>query len=127
MTQLEELDGWRRLSFVDLERESRPAKELVPGASIEAMREQMTVVTPDGRALRGFFAFRELSLRLPIFSLLVPVMVAPGAEWIGTRVYAWVARRRARRVCEGERCAVHGGGERVAGGRAAIDFGGSAS
>jgi predicted DCC family thiol-disulfide oxidoreductase YuxK len=111
MTQLDELDGERRLRFVDLERELGRVQELVPGVSIEELREEMVVVTPDGRALRGFFAIRELSKRLAVLWVLVPVMYAPGAEWVGPRVYAWVAERRARRAAA----------------NSVIDFGGSAS
>ena len=131
MTQLDTLDGARVLRYVDLERETERARELMPGVSIEDMREEMAVVTPSGVVLRGFFAFREISKRLPVMWVLVPVMFAPGAEWVGTRVYAWVAANRARRLCEGDACVVHGAAGRGAvsetGVGAAIDFEGSAS
>jgi len=130
MTQLEVLDGARRLRYVDLERESARAAALMPGVSFESMREEMAAVTPEGRVLRGFFAFREVSKRLPVLWPLVPLMFAPGAEWAGTRIYAWVAANRARRLCEGDACAVHGAhgaGHGKTGVQTAIDFGGSAS
>jgi predicted DCC family thiol-disulfide oxidoreductase YuxK len=94
------------------------------------MREEMAVVTPEGQVLRGFFAFREVSRRLPLLWALVPLMYGPGAEWAGTRMYAWVAANRARRLCEGDACAVHGAegvGQGAIEVRPAIDFGGSAS
>jgi predicted DCC family thiol-disulfide oxidoreductase YuxK len=130
MTQLDVLDGARRLRYVDLERETARARELLPGISLENMREEMAVVTPDGRVLRGFFAFREVSRVLPVLWPLVPFMFAPGATWVGTRVYAWVAANRARRLCEGDACRVHGlhgEGQGGIGTPAAIDFGSSAS
>jgi predicted DCC family thiol-disulfide oxidoreductase YuxK len=129
MTQLDELDGSRRLRFVDLEREWPRATELVPGVSRDGMREEMAVVTPEGSVLRGFFAFREIAKRVPLLWMLVPVMFAPGAEWAGTRVYGWVAERRARRLCEGSECAVHGARTmgRGSGSPTAIEFEGSAS
>ena len=130
MTQLDVLDGARRLRYVDLERESPRARELLPNVSLEEMREQMAVVTPEGRVMRGFFAFREVSRRLRLLWVLVPLMYAPGAEWAGTRVYAWVAANRARRLCEGDACAVHGAhgtGKGTIGVQRAIDFEGSAS
>jgi hypothetical protein len=65
MTQLDALDGARRLRPVDLEREWRRVEELVPGVSREKMREEMAVVTPEGRVLRGFLAAREVSRTLP--------------------------------------------------------------
>ena len=130
MTQLDELDGARRLRYVDLERETDRARALLPGVSIEDMRQAMAVVTPTGVGLRGFFAFREISRRLPVLWPLVPLMYAPGSAWVGTRVYAWVAANRARRLCDGDACAVHGvhgSGKGGAAAAAVIDFGGSAS
>ncbi|MEO8880581.1 MAG: DCC1-like thiol-disulfide oxidoreductase family protein [Gemmatimonadaceae bacterium] len=130
MSQLAELDGAKRLRYVDLERDAARATELLPGVSADDMREEMAVVTPDGRALRGFFAFREISRRLPVLWPLVPLMYAPGSAWAGTRLYAWVAANRARRLCEGDACAVHGsahGGKGETGVGSVIDFGGSAS
>ena len=130
MTQLDELDGARRLRYVDLERESVRTQALLPGVSVEDMRREMAVVTPAGMALRGFFAFREISKRLPVLWPFVPLLFAPGSAWVGTRVYARVAANRARRLCEGDVCAVHGshgGGKSGTGTGAVIDFGGSAS
>jgi predicted DCC family thiol-disulfide oxidoreductase YuxK len=128
MTQLDVLDGARRLRYVDLERDWPRAEKLVPGVSRETMREEMAVVTPDGRALRGFLALREISRRVPALWVLVPAMFAPGAEWAGTRAYARVASSRVRRLCDGSACAVHGARvvEQGSGG-AAIEFEGSAS
>lgn len=129
MTQLDVLDGGHRLRYVDLERDSMRAAELVPGLSAEAMREEMALVTPEGRVLRGFFAFREVSRRLPGLWPLVPLMYAPKSEWVGTRIYAWVAANRARRLCDGDACAVHGARDGTEGARVpvVIDLSGSAS
>jgi predicted DCC family thiol-disulfide oxidoreductase YuxK len=129
MTQLDVLDGARRLRYVDLEREWTRASELLPGVSRDEMREEMSVVTPEGSVLRGFFAFREIAKRVHLLWILVPVMFAPGAEWAGTRVYAAVAANRARRLCEGSACAVHASRTvgRGSGNAAVIEFEGSAS
>jgi predicted DCC family thiol-disulfide oxidoreductase YuxK len=107
VTQLDVLDGARRLRYVDLEREWALAAALVPGVSCDDMREEMTLVTPERGVLRGFFAFREISRRVPALWPLAPLMFAPRAEWTGTRVYRWVVTNRARRVCEGGACEVH--------------------
>jgi predicted DCC family thiol-disulfide oxidoreductase YuxK len=115
MTQLDALDGARRLRYVDLERDTARARSLLPGASLEDMREEMAVVTPSGTAFRGFYAFREIARRLPALWPLVPFMFAPGAALLGTRVYAWVAANRARRLCDGDACSVHGRGRDLAG------------
>ena len=130
-TQLDLLGGAGRLRYVDLEREWDKAAEVVPGVSQGDMRREMAVVTPDGTVLRGFFAAREISRRLPALRLLVPVLFAPGAEWVGTRVYALIAATRARRLCDGDSCAVHGASSRSReqgkASDAAIEFGGSSS
>jgi hypothetical protein len=91
------------------------------GASREKAREEMTVVTPDGSVLRAIFAFREISRPLLALWLLVSVMFAPGATCVGTRVYAWAAANRERRVRAEESCAVArraigGAGQRECGG-----------
>ena len=107
MTQLDALDGARRLRFVDLERESARARALLPGVSAESMRDEMSLVTPSGTVLRGFYAFREIARRLPALWPLAPFMFAPGSARLGTKVYAWVAANRARRLCDGDACSVH--------------------
>ena len=129
MTQLDALDGARRLRYVDLEREWARAEKLVPGVSRDAMRGEVAVVTPEGRVLRGFFAFREVSKRVPALWPLVPLMFAPRAAWTGARTYAWVTAHRSRRVCEGSACAVHGARSawKERGSAAMIEFEGSAS
>jgi predicted DCC family thiol-disulfide oxidoreductase YuxK len=128
-TQLDALDGGKRLRYGDLEREWARAAELVPGVSQEDMRAEMAEVTPEGGVSRGFYACREISKRLLALWVLMPVLFAPGAEWAGTRVYARVAANRARRRCDGESCAVHGAhaAEEGSGSAAVIEFGGSAS
>jgi len=129
MTQLDVLDGATHLRYVDLEREWARATELAPNLSRDEMREEMTVVTPQQRVLRGFFAFREISKRVPALWLLAPFMFVPGAEWAGTRVYARVAANRARRLCAGSACAVHGSRatRQRSGNATVIEFEGSAS
>jgi predicted DCC family thiol-disulfide oxidoreductase YuxK len=129
VTQLDVLDGARCLRYVDLEREWELAVALVSGVSRESMREEMTLVRSDGRVLRGFFAFREISRRVPALWPLAPLMFAPGSAWAGVRVYRWVAANRARRLCEGSACAVHGrrAARQGSGRAAAIEFEGSAS
>jgi len=64
MTQLDVLDGATHLRYVDLEREWARATELAPNLSRDEMREEMTVVTPERRVLREFFAFREIGKRV---------------------------------------------------------------
>ena len=64
----------------------------------------MFAVAPDGRAYRGFFAFRRLAWESPLLWPLLPLLYFPGSSWIGPQVYAWIARNRRRFGCESEVC-----------------------
>lgn len=45
---------------------------------------------------RGFYAFRMLTLRLPILLPLAPFLWLPGVNRLGEAAYAWVAANRYR-------------------------------
>ena len=50
----------------------------------------------DGKLHQGFFAFRKLSLRLPLLLALAPLLWFPGMALLGAPVYRWIARNRYR-------------------------------
>lgn len=84
-----------------------------PHLDYEALMGAMHVVTPTGDTLVGFFAVRYLARFLPLLWLLLPLLYLPGMNWLGPRVYAWVARRRytinrlaGRPVCEDGYCKI---------------------
>ena len=52
-----------------------------------------------GIVARGFFAFRQLIWQSPITWLLIPAFYAPGASWVGPRLYRWVASKRTAMGC----------------------------
>jgi len=80
--------------------------ELTP----EKCRSRMQLIEPTGRLSEGFAAFRRMSLRLPLLFSFIPLLYFPGAGWVGTRVYDWVARRRfvfhSSALCETNQCGV---------------------
>ena len=47
----------------------------------------------------GFFAFRQLTRRIPVLFPLAPVFWFPGMGWLGSRVYRWLAGNRYRFSC----------------------------
>ena len=53
---------------------------------------------------RGFFAFRRLLWSSPLMWPLIPFFYLPGIGFVGTRVYAWVARNRKNFGCESDFC-----------------------
>ena len=81
------------------------AEPLVP----QKLLDEMHVVTPDGmRAYAGYWAIRWLSWRVPPLWPLAPLMYLPGALWLGTRMYRWIARNRFKLVpCEHGACRVN--------------------
>ena len=48
------------------------------------------------RLYRGFYAFRMLSLRLPLLMPLALLLWLPGVNRLGERTYRWVATNRYR-------------------------------
>jgi predicted DCC family thiol-disulfide oxidoreductase YuxK len=55
---------------------------------------EIHVVKSDGSVKVGFFAVRYLMRFLPSLWMILPLMYLPLMNWIGPRVYRWVARRR---------------------------------
>jgi predicted DCC family thiol-disulfide oxidoreductase YuxK len=54
-------------------------------------------VLPDGRALRGFEAYRYVVLRVPGLWWLVPFFYVPViSRMLGNPIYNWVAANRSR-------------------------------
>lgn len=68
--------------------------------------DAMFVVVEREPVTRGFFAFRRLLWGSPLLWALLPLFYFPGAGFIGTRVYAWVARNRSGFGCRADFCSV---------------------
>jgi len=65
----------------------------------------MFVVTAHRAVYRGFFAFRRMIWINPLTWVLIPLFYFPGASFLGTRLYAWVARNRLKFGCRSDACA----------------------
>ena len=52
----------------------------------------------------GFFAFRRLIWSSPLMWPLIPLFYFPGGSFLGSRIYAWVARNRSKFGCQTEVC-----------------------
>ena len=70
----------------------------------------MILLEPNGRLSGGFEAFARMCLRLPLLWWLVPFVHLPGAGWVGSRVYRWVATHRyllhRNPMCQTNQCAL---------------------
>jgi predicted DCC family thiol-disulfide oxidoreductase YuxK len=64
----------------------------------------MFVVTESRKVSRGFFAFRRMIWSSPLTWLLIPIFYFPGAGFVGTRVYAWIAKNRLKFGCRSDAC-----------------------
>ena len=64
----------------------------------------MFAVTESWEVSRGFFAFRRMIWGSPLTWLLIPIFYFPGAVFVGTRVYAWVAKNRLKFGCRSDAC-----------------------
>lgn len=61
----------------------------------QKLMEEMHLVAPDRRrAFAGYRAIRWLAWRLPLLWPLAPFLYLPGALWLGSRGYRWIARHR---------------------------------
>lgn len=105
MAVLDAADWLGRLRYTDIEQAWAPVARRYPALDREACRRQMHVLTRQGRAVAGFFAFRALAWELPAGWLVAPLLHVPGVAAIGDRVYRWVAARRRRdHVCTFDTC-----------------------
>ena len=86
--------------------------KLHPALTPERCHSEMVLLEPDGRLSGGFYAFRRMTRHLPLLAWLVPFVYLPGAAWMGTRIYRWVATHRyllhRNPMCEMNQCALPG-------------------
>lgn len=94
-------------------RDDAAKKKYAPDLSIEALDRAMHVQVPSPRGgrlgrgvktFKGFDGFRALAWVLPPLWVLVPILYLPGIPCIGRRIYAHIARRRAR--CSHKGCQI---------------------
>ena len=96
---------WRgRLRFHDSHDRAAIATRF-PQLGAADFENAMFAVDEQGRACRGFFAFRRIAWETPLLWLALPLMYMPGAATAGPRGYDWIARNRHRFGCESEVCA----------------------
>jgi predicted DCC family thiol-disulfide oxidoreductase YuxK len=96
---VQRLDVLGRVDVLDAADDWPSVERRYHGLSQTACLEEMHVLRPDGRAERGFDAYRVLARALPITWALVPFLYAPGVRRVGQSVYRSVAHRRFRQGC----------------------------
>lgn len=86
------LDWLNRVEFVDLHQE-HIISERFPAFNHEMLMGQIHVVAQDG-LYAGFDGTRRMLRELPLGWPLWLILQLPGMNWLGPRMYAWIARRR---------------------------------
>ena len=89
---LSRLDWRGRVAWISAQSLDTPP----PGLSWEDLDRSAYLETPNGDLHEGFFAIRELLLRLPLTAPIGALMLLPGVSMAGVPVYRWVARNRYR-------------------------------
>ena len=91
MDRLEQLDGLRRLAFVDVAAPGFDAAKY--GAALEDMQRLIHAVRPDGTLVVGVEVFR-LAYSAVGWGLLFAPTALPGVSTLAERAYAVFARNR---------------------------------
>ncbi|MEQ1905686.1 MAG: DUF393 domain-containing protein [Pirellulaceae bacterium] len=92
--RLHRWDSGKRLAFISLH--DPLVKARYPDLTHEQLMKEMVVVSRSGKRFGGADAFRYLTLRLPWFWWLAPIMNFPGLMPLWSWMYRQVAIRRYR-------------------------------
>lgn len=86
---------WRRR--IDWRARLEPGvREAFPQLSGEETQNRMVSIAPSGKTFGGFYAVRDILLRLPLTFIPALVLYIPGVSLIGAPVYKWIAKNRHR-------------------------------
>lgn len=96
-TQSQRVVGWldwqQRVERIDAQQREL-IEERFPELENADLLGEIYVRRRDGTWEIGFFGMRYLATQLPLTWLIVPLLYLPGMNWLGPRVYRWIARRR---------------------------------
>jgi predicted DCC family thiol-disulfide oxidoreductase YuxK len=106
-------DWLHRVEFLNIHDWSQ-VEARYPNLDFEAAMGQMHVVTLDGQLLGGFEGVRRLLRDLPLGFPVWLLLHLPGMNWLGNKVYRFIARNRYRinkffgvEICEDGTCKIH--------------------
>ena len=90
--QIEKLDQLGLVRFVPLSNTHDKSGPRMP--SREKLKEQMHLITPEGKVYRGAEAAGVLATLFPSSRLLGGLILLPGVRLVARRVYRLIARHR---------------------------------
>jgi len=110
---VEALDWLNRVEFLNIH-DWQTVEARYPGLDFDTAMGQMHVVGEGGKLTGGYWGvcrlLRELPLGIPFWLLLH----VPGMNWLGEKIYGFIARNRYRinklvgaKVCENGACKAH--------------------
>lgn len=88
------LDWFNRVEFLDLHN-SQVIEARYPSLNFDELMGQIHVVEGDGKNVyQGYYGTKRMLRELPLGLPLWLITMIPCMDWLGKRVYRWVARNR---------------------------------
>ena len=111
---IKRLDWRQAIAYMDLQ-DWTTVHARYPQLDRDAISGAMHVVTADGAVYVGYAGVRQIIRVLPLVFWLYPLLYLPGLNWLGPKVYRWIAAHRYQlnRVaggptdCENGACTLH--------------------
>lgn len=107
------LDWFHQVEFLDIHKWSA-VESRYPDLDYEVAMGQVHVVSPAGGLIGGFEGMRLILRHLPLGFPLWLLLQLPGMNWLGPRIYRFIARHRYQinkffgvEVCEDRTCKIH--------------------
>ena len=92
MNFLKALDGGGRLQFFNFRNPSIHKK--FPQLNLQELEKEMYLRTEGGEMRKGFFAYQYLAKVLPSLYFIVPLFYLPASNFLGPKIYNFVAEHR---------------------------------
>ncbi len=87
------LDWFNRVEFLDLH-ETQQVQARYPGMNHAAMMGEIHVITSQQQVFAGFNGTRRMLRELPLGFPVWLLLQLPGMNWLGPKLYGWIARNR---------------------------------
>ena len=87
------LDWMNRVEFLDLH-DSAQVEERYPHLNFEDLMGQIHVVADGGEIYPGYYGTRRMLKELPLGFPIWLILHIPGMDWVGNKVYRFIARNR---------------------------------
>ncbi len=87
--KIDKLDKNKQLKWVGIEKFNNKKYDLKK----EDLFKEMYLIYND-KVYKGYYAWKQISKRIPILYLLYVISLIPGADFIGNKIYKIVAKHR---------------------------------